>query len=164
MIHIRAVAIAAALLLQSSTYIVPELPPVLARADSSLAGTYLVSICKDKDKCSLGDTLVNGVFARLVLTDDSIRLDTLSESGRRELESSYIWLAREGPPNACYRSPGSGVDYEVELSHWVSPAPSRVHVALDRSTDSGWELDMDGTGRYRRRNGALLERQQSWTT
>jgi hypothetical protein len=108
--------------------------------------------------------VVNGVFARLVLTDDSIRLGTLSESGRRELESSYIWLAREGPPNACYRSPGSGVDYEVELSHWVSPAPSRVHVALDRSTDSGWELDMDGTGRYRRRNGALLERQQSWTT
>ena len=90
--------------------------------------------------------MANGIIAQLVLATEVMKLDSLPLPARRELESSYTWLARAGPPNACYRSPGSGEDYEVGLSHWMSPAPSRALVALDRSPDSGWDLGITAHG------------------
>ena len=142
MFRLVAIALAATLLPNLATDTLSGPSSSLARTDSSLAGTYLISACKDKNKYSLRDTVANGIIARLVLATEVMKLDSLPLPARRELESSYIWLAREGPPNACNRSPGSGEDYEVGLSHWTSAAPSRALVALDRSPDSGWDLDI----------------------
>jgi hypothetical protein len=85
----------------------------------------------------------------LILQARPLDLNGLDRRTKTYLTQWYMFIGRQGPPNACFTNTKAdgGPPYRSTLAHWSDPQDrSTVHVTMDRSLDDGHELTLDVHG------------------